>query len=136
MADAKKTTDTPTVIGSDAVFKGELTFQGSVQIDGTFEGGIQSAGTVYVSRKGKVKAEVRAGSIELDGVISGNVVASERVQLNSSGKLMGDLKAKTMQVQEGATFVGRCEVGPGAGKAGSSTASPMKQVQAAASGRK
>lgn len=137
MADTSKPGEFPTVIGSDAKFKGELTFEGSVRIDGQFEGGINTPGTVYVSKGGKVKAEVSAGSVSVDGDITGNVSSQGRVELNTTCKLQGDLKAEKLLVKEGATFVGHCQVGPGAGKlkqAGGDGA--MKQVQAAAQGRK
>jgi cytoskeletal protein CcmA (bactofilin family) len=103
-----------TVIGSDAQFKGELSFQGGVRIDGKFEGTIQTPGRVLVSKGGVLKAEVRAGGLLLDGTIEGNVAAEDRAEIRASGVLTGDLKATKLLVQEGATIVGRCEVGPGA----------------------
>ena len=124
----------PTVIGADATFKGELSFKGSVRIDGNFEGGIKTPGSVFVSQTGKVKAEVNAGSVVVDGSIEGNVVSAGRVQLNSSCKLKGDVKASKLLVAEGATWSGRCDVGPDAGKtAGTDT---MRQLTEAASGKK
>ena len=135
MSDSNK--NGPTVIGADANFKGELTFQGSVRIDGTFEGAIQTSGSVHVSQGGRLKAEVRAGSVVLDGNVEGNIEASDRVELNPSCRLTGDLKADKLVVKEGAAFVGRCEVGPGAPGAPKSAAdAAMRQVQAAAQGRK
>jgi cytoskeletal protein CcmA (bactofilin family) len=103
-----------TVIGGDAQFKGELTFQGGVRIDGTFEGAITTTGKVLVSKDGRLKAEVKAGTLVVEGQIEGNVVVKDRAELRATCRLMGDLKAAKLQVLEGATFVGRCEVGPNA----------------------
>jgi cytoskeletal protein CcmA (bactofilin family) len=66
--------------------------------------------------------------------VEGNITSGGRVQLNASCKLSGDLKAAKLQVMEGATWSGRCEVGPGAGKSAPST--PMRQMSEAASGKK
>jgi cytoskeletal protein CcmA (bactofilin family) len=114
MPDVPTKEEFATVIGPDAQFKGELTFQGGVRIDGQFEGTIQSAGKVFVSKAGKLKAEVKAGSIALEGHVEGNVAAEDRVELRATAQLRGDLKASKLLVVEGATFIGRCEVGPGA----------------------
>jgi cytoskeletal protein CcmA (bactofilin family) len=134
VADPSKSDQFPTVIGADAKFKGELSFQGSVKIDGSFEGSIQTPGTVYVSQTGKVKAEVQAGNVSVDGNVEGNLNSEGSVQLNASCKLRGDLKAAKLTVKEGATWSGRCEVGPGAGKGVSNP--PLRQVADAASGKK
>ena len=131
--DPKKSDEYPTVIGADAKFKGELSFQGSVKIDGQFEGGIQTPGTVYVSKSGKVKAEMQAGNVDVDGSIEGNVSCEGRVKLNASCTLNGDLKATKLQVMEGASWSGRCEVGPDAGKA---QPTPLRQISEAAAGKK
>ena len=104
-----------TVIGADAQFKGELTFQGGVRIDGALEGTVATPGKVFVAKGGKLKAEVKAGSIALEGQVDGNLVAEDRVELRSSAVLRGDLKASKLLVVEGACFVGRCEVGPTTG---------------------
>lgn len=145
MADLKKPDEFPTVIGADAQFKGELSFQGSVRIDGQFEGGIKTPGTVYVSQSGKVKAEISAGSVSVDGEIEGNIVSDGRVEMNATGKLTGDLKAAKLLVKEGACINGKCEVGPGVGSArvgapaaegASSAGGAMRQITAAATGKR
>jgi cytoskeletal protein CcmA (bactofilin family) len=130
-----------TVIGPDAQFKGELSFQGGVRIDGQFEGAIQTPGKVFVSKGGKVRAEVKAGSVALEGLHEGNLTADDRVELRASSQLRGDLRATKLLVVEGASFVGRCEVGPNvatekaaARPAGGEAAEPMRPVAAAAAG--
>lgn len=106
-----------TVIGPDAQFKGELTFQGAVRVDGQFEGSIQTTGKVFVSKGGKLKAEVKSGSVALEGQVDGNLTADDRVELRATAQLRGDVRAAKLLVVEGASFVGRCEVGPNIGAA-------------------
>jgi cytoskeletal protein CcmA (bactofilin family) len=119
MADAisGKGEEYSTVIGTDAQFKGELTFQGGVRVDGHFEGTIQTPGKVFVSKGGKLKAEVKAGTVALEGQVDGNVTAEDRIELRATSQLRGDVRAAKLLVVEGATFVGRCEVGPNVGAA-------------------
>jgi cytoskeletal protein CcmA (bactofilin family) len=117
MVDIPRAEEFATVIGADAQFKGELTFQGGVRIDGLFEGSITTPGKILVSREGRLKAEVKAGSLTVEGQIEGNVVVKDRAELRATCTLKGDLKAAKLNVVEGATFIGRCEVGAGAGTA-------------------
>lgn len=120
-----------TVIGGDAQFKGELTFQGGVRIDGSFEGAITTSGKVFVSKDGRLKAEVKAGTLIVEGQIEGNVVVKDRAELRATCRLTGDLKAAKLQVIEGATFVGRCEIGAFAeGSTGSMDAAGMRPAVA------
>ena len=125
----------PTVIGADARFNGELSFDGSVRIDGSFEGSIKTPGKVYVSQSGTVKAEITAGNVTIDGTVEGNVVTEGRIQLNATCKLKGDVAAAKMQMAEGATWSGRCDVGPNAGK-GDAKSGAMRQIADAAAGKK
>jgi cytoskeletal protein CcmA (bactofilin family) len=136
VAETRKPEESPTVIGADAHFKGELSFQGSVRIDGVFEGAISTQGAVLVSQGGKVRAEVRAGSVKIDGTVEGNVVCEGRAELSPSCRLVGDLVAVKLQVHEGATFVGRCEVGPNAAKGKDAAAAPLRQISDAVAGKK
>ncbi|MFV1959745.1 MAG: polymer-forming cytoskeletal protein [Planctomycetota bacterium] len=115
---SNKADDFATVIGPDARFKGELTFQGGVRIDGHFEGSIETDGKVFVSKGGELEAEVKASSLALEGRLVGNLTAKDRVELRATGQMHGDVCAAKLLVVEGATFVGHCEVGPNAKQGG------------------
>jgi cytoskeletal protein CcmA (bactofilin family) len=109
--------DFPTIIGADAVFKGELAFEKGVRVDGRVEGKITTKGHLGVSQGGKLQADVTAGNIIVEGQVTGNLQASDRVELRKSARLKGDITAAKLLVMEGAAFQGHCSVGPDAGKA-------------------
>ena len=44
--------------------------------------------------------------------MDGNIVASEKVELRERAQLIGDLKARTLVIEEGVVFVGKCNVNP------------------------
>ena len=135
MSQTAKPGDFSTVIGSDAKFKGELSFTGGVKIDGQFEGSIETAGSVLVSKGGKSKAEIVAGNIILEGTVEGGLQAQERIELKSTARLGGDIKASKLVVEEGAVFVGRCEVG-GKAPPKSQADDNVRAIKEAAQGRK
>jgi len=112
MAEAKLTT---TVIGPDTHIKGEMVFDSTARILGTFEGRIVAKGEVQIGEGAACKASVEGTNVIVDGVIEGDVTARERVQLNTRARVIGDVTATTLVVAEGASFVGHCRVGGDAG---------------------
>src|SRR5579863_10275186 len=110
MADANQ--EFPTVLGPDATFKGELTFDKGMRLHGRFEGKINSPGRLHVAKEAKMGADVDAGSIVVEGEVEGNLSASDRIELKASARYKGDLTASKLVVEEGAAFVGHVSVGP------------------------
>ncbi len=109
----------PTIIGADATFKGELTFEKSVRIEGAFDGRIQSKGSLTVAEGARVTADIDAANVRLEGECKGNVVVTEKLQLMSTAKLEGDLKTTRLEIADGAIFIGNVTVGqPPSGSAG------------------
>lgn len=107
----------PTIIGADTHIKGEMTFQKTVRLVGTFEGSITGDGELQVSKGAACKANVESAAVTVDGIVEGNLVARDKVALNASGVVKGDIVAGRMVMAEGASFFGQCSVGPEAVKA-------------------
>lgn len=106
-----------TVIGPDTHIKGDMTFDSTARILGTFEGRIAAKGELQVADAATCRAAVEASRVLVDGTVDGNVTARERVELTAKAKMKGDLVASKLIVAEGASFVGHCTVGPDAAKA-------------------
>jgi cytoskeletal protein CcmA (bactofilin family) len=104
----------PTILGPDANFKGELSFDKGMRIHGRFEGKINTPGRLHVAKEAKLMADVEAGSILVEGEVHGNLAASDRVELKNSARYEGDLRAAKLVVEEGAVFTGHVSVGPDA----------------------
>lgn len=111
--------DSPTILGADASFKGELTFEKGVRIEGNFEGQIRSKGSLTIAEGAKVIAGVEAGSVRLEGECKGNLYASEKLQLMSTAKMEGDIRATRLEIADGAIFIGNVSVGSAASGGGS-----------------
>ena len=105
-----------TIIGRDAKIKGELSFDASAKILGTFEGKIIAKGEVVIGETATCRATVEAGNVIVDGPLEGDVIARDRLQLTAKAKVKGDITAGSLSVVEGASFVGHCKVGPEAVK--------------------
>ncbi len=112
MADPTQTT----VIGADTHIKGDMTFDGTARLLGTFEGTITAKGELQIAQGATCKAAVDAAKVTVDGDVDGNVTARDRVELTAKAKMKGDVVASRLVVAEGASFVGHCTVGPEAAK--------------------
>ncbi len=101
-----------TVIGPDTQIKGEMFFEKSARILGSFEGKIAAQGEVQIGNGAQCNAAVEAERIIVDGNVRGPITARDRLTLTANAKVQGDLTAGTLVVAEGASFVGHCNVGP------------------------
>ncbi len=95
-------------LGKDARFDGNLTFRGTVRIDGHFKGDISASGNLIVGEKGKIEADIRASSVISNGEIHGSIVADQSLEIRAPGKVYGDIQAPTVVIQEGVLFEGNC----------------------------
>ena len=100
------TTEVPTVIGKDAVVKGELTSQNDMLIEGRVEGKIRSSHRVVIGESGNVQAQVHARIVSVRGEVHGDCEASKKIEITATGKVFGNISAETIVVAEGATFRG------------------------------
>jgi cytoskeletal protein CcmA (bactofilin family) len=108
--------DFPTTIGTDATFKGELTFEKGLRLHGRLEGKVNTAGRLHVAKEAKMYADVDAGAIVIEGEVRGTLNAGDRIELKQSARYEGDLTASKLVVDEGAIFSGHVSVGPDSAK--------------------
>lgn len=129
IAHPNHTTRTTTVIGPDTHIKGEMVFDSTARILGTFEGKIVAKGEVQIGEGAACKASVEGINVIVDGLIEGDVLARERVQLNNKARVIGDVVANTLVVAEGASFVGNVRVGADAVKNAGNRPRAVQQTQ-------
>jgi cytoskeletal protein CcmA (bactofilin family) len=106
----------PTILGPDASFKGELSFDKGMRLHGKLEGKITTPGRLHIAKEAKMQADVDAGAIIVEGDVHGNLTASDRIELKQTAHYEGDLRATKLVVDEGAVFSGQVSVGPDAVK--------------------
>jgi cytoskeletal protein CcmA (bactofilin family) len=98
-------------IGQSIVFKGELTGEEDLEIEGQVDGIVHLANhQLTIGANGRLKAEIHAKSIVVIGQVTGNLSASERVEIQATGVVTGDVKAPRLNVQEGAVINGMIDM--------------------------
>jgi len=101
---------TNSTIGRDSYFTGRFYINGSLKIDGKFEGKSLQAEQLYIGVTGKVKTNVIANSVIIEGIVMGNVTARNRVMLLPTAKIFGDIKTPELIIQNGVLLEGRCTI--------------------------
>lgn len=95
------------VLGSGIIWKGKLTGQGGVRIEGTFEGEIAIEGMVVVGETGKVTCEnVRANTVIVAGGVNGGITA-EKLEIRKTGRVWGDVIIAAFSTEEGGFLRGQ-----------------------------
>ncbi|PIQ96637.1 MAG: hypothetical protein COV67_08485 [Nitrospinae bacterium CG11_big_fil_rev_8_21_14_0_20_56_8] len=97
-------------MGEDTVFNGSLTFEGTVRIDGKFEGKVNTNDTLIVGETGSLSAEIIAGTVICKGRIEGAILAAERVELHSTGRVVGNIKSPALSIELGGILDGNCDM--------------------------
>ena len=99
------------VIGEGSSFNGTLRVEGSLVINGEFEGAVTCSDTLVVGKTGKVKADLDVQNASIAGRVEGRVFAKERVELQTGSHFQGDVHAKSFVIQDGVFFQGNCMMG-------------------------
>ena len=100
-------------IGQSIVFKGELTGDEDLEIDGQVEGTVNLGNhQLTIGPNGNLKAAVSAKTIVVIGKVTGNLVAAERIEVQATGIVDGDVRAPRLNVQEGAVLNGSIDMSP------------------------
>jgi len=125
-----------TIIGPGTQVSGEIKSKGTLRIEGTVSGKLQSDDTVVVQDTGRVKADIIAGQIIISGEVEGNVFAHDRLEVSDKGRLIGDITAPRVSIAEGVIFEGKCTMKPpGQAKPPVTPAAPNKQPQHSGTGQ-
>jgi cytoskeletal protein CcmA (bactofilin family) len=98
------------LIGENSYFTGRFLINGSLKIDGRFEGKYLQADQLYIGTTGKIKTNINAVSVIVEGLVIGNINASSRVLLMPTAKIYGDIKTPELIIQNGVILEGRCTI--------------------------
>ena len=98
------------VLEVNAEMQGELTFKDPVNltINGTFQGKLNTKGTLFIGQKALVKAEIIGENITIAGKIEGNIFAGRRLKLIAPADVKGEIRSPLLIIEEGAILNGLC----------------------------
>ncbi len=98
-------------IGETLHFKGELSADEDIVVEGTVEGTVnQGKCCLTVKPNGKLLANVNATKIFIEGTVRGDLSATVGVTIRESGNVKGNIVAPSVAIHEGATFNGSIDM--------------------------
>ena len=100
------------VLGPTLRFRGELSAQEDLIIQGSVEGSITHTQSLTVGTDGTMKGDIRARVIVVDGKVEGDLYATESVSIRATAKVKGNVFAPRIGITEGAFFQGQVEMQP------------------------
>ena len=107
---AKNDNTMNSVIGEGSVFEGKFYINGSLQIDGRFQGEVQTRDQLIVGENGRVKTDIVARRVQIAGTVIGNIRAEEEVHLLGTGRLLGNISAPRIRIEDGVVIQGEVSI--------------------------
>lgn len=108
---AEQGSENITLLGRGVDFKGVVSFDGTVRVDGRVEGEIHTTGTLIVGEYAVIEGIVSAGVLMNSGKINGTITAIEKIHILKPGVLVGDIRTPVIAIEEGSRFHGMCDMG-------------------------
>src|SRR6202050_1230409 len=126
-AKAAEAASRASVLGATLRFRGELSAQEDLIIQGSVEGSITHTQSLTVGTDGSMKGDIRARVIIIDGKVEGDLYATESVTIRATAKVKGNLFAPRVGITEGAFFQGQIEMQT-SGAAGQEHSARLRQA--------
>ncbi|MCP5091308.1 MAG: polymer-forming cytoskeletal protein [Gammaproteobacteria bacterium] len=99
------------VIGPTLKFRGELSANEDLIIEGEIEGTIAHQDkNLTVGKEGRVKADINARTVEIYGRVEGDIHGEDVVKLAKSADVMGNIYCARIVMEEGARFSGSIDM--------------------------
>jgi cytoskeletal protein CcmA (bactofilin family) len=97
-----------TVIGVGSTLRGTLMVEGTLRVDGEFDGDLLNCERLEIGPHGTVRVDVHVRDAFIEGTMQGSIQAEGRVVLLTGARMLGDLTCRRVVVEDGVHFSGRC----------------------------
>lgn len=103
------------MLGTGCKVKGTIELQGTIRVDGEFDGEIKCPDTLIIGKSGIVRANVTVKNAVIGGKLLGNIQASNKIELQTGSHVEGDIQTARLVIDEGVFFEGSCKMGQSPG---------------------
>jgi cytoskeletal protein CcmA (bactofilin family) len=102
-----------TFIHKGTLIVGNLTVPGRARIHGAVHGNLEVAGLLEIAESAIIEGSyIHADVVKIIGTVRADVWAHGKVEIWRTGKLTGNIYAASLDIEEGATFVGSSDMQP------------------------
>lgn len=94
------------ILDQGTYFEGKLSFEGTVQIGGRFQGEVFTKDTIVINEGAHVIAQIEADTIVISGRVEGNLFAHRKVIMHPPAIFKGTVTSPSLRIDEGVVFEG------------------------------
>jgi cytoskeletal protein CcmA (bactofilin family) len=98
-------------ISAGTVIEGNMISHEDLRVDGRVKGDIKTSGRLWLGAKSVVEGNILAAEADVAGRITGTVESKGLLAIKSTCQIEGDIITKSLNVESGSSFNGRCKVG-------------------------
>ena len=98
-------------ISAGTVIEGNIISHEDLRMDGTVKGDIRTTGSLILGKDSNVEGNILAAEAEVAGLITGTVESKGSLTIRATCKIFGDIVTRSLNVESGSSFNGRCKVG-------------------------
>ena len=99
-------------IGAAATIRGDITGKGDLAISGRVEGTVDLPDNdANIEVKGFMDGGILARNVNIRGKVQGDIEARSKVTIFATGAVIGTIVAPRIQIEDGAKFKGRIDMG-------------------------
>lgn len=113
-APAQEETKTANFIAPGTTIEGNIISSDDLNVEGTVRGDIRTSSKLVLGPKSVVEGNVIANDAEVAGQITGTAECNGSLTIRSTCVIEGDIVTKSLNVESGSSFNGRCRVGEAA----------------------
>lgn len=97
------------ILDVDASMQGTIAFKDPVnlRINGSFEGKLDTRGSLTIGENAKVKANIHGDRIIIAGKVTGDIHATQSLSVMAPATIQGNITAPSLSVGEGSVIEGR-----------------------------
>lgn len=110
--EAKSEAPRVSVLGPTLKFRGELSAQEDLIVQGSVDGSITHTQSLTIGTDGTMRGDIRARVIVIDGKVDGDLYATESVNIRATAKVKGNVFAPRVGISDGAFFQGQIDMQP------------------------
>ncbi|NNE25797.1 MAG: polymer-forming cytoskeletal protein [Saprospiraceae bacterium] len=110
--------------------EGTITAQNDIRIDGTVDGTLNCSGKLIIGAEGHVEGQASCQNAVIEGHFQGTLIVNDVLDVRENANVVGEIKTGKLNIQNGATFNGNCDMG---NKIKSIPQSPQNHTQEEAS---
>lgn len=120
-------------ISAGTIIEGNIISHEDLRLEGKVKGDIKTSARLWLGKDSVVEGNILAAEADVAGRITGTVESKGLLAIKSTCRIEGDIITKSLNVESGSSFNGRCKVGgePEPEAARSVVANRLKQASVA-----